>query len=87
MAETIKAFNPAEANKIETVLILKQCRIKPLGEERSRRALPGEKYQIGGMDKIELLARGLATLDMKAEIPDSTKKAPPKPVVKEVTKK
>jgi len=83
MAEIIKAYNPADANKIETVLILKQTRIKPLGEEKSRRALPGEKYQISGIDKIELLARGLATLDLKAELPESKKKQAPKPVIKE----
>ena len=78
MADVIKTFNPAEANKVETVLILKQCRVKPVNEEKSRRALPGEKYQVSGMDKVELLARGLATLDMKAEIPASTKKTHPR---------
>lgn len=85
MADVIKSFNPAEVNKPETVLILKQCRVKPLGEEKSRRGLPGEKYVVVGTDKSQLLASGLATLDMKAEIPVSTKKPAPKP--KEAVKK
>lgn len=87
MADAIKAYNPAEANKIETVLILKQTRVRAIGAEKSVRALPGDKFQVSGMDKIELLARGLATLDLKAELPESKKKAAPAPKVKEAVKK
>lgn len=78
MSEVIKAYDPQTANKVETLLVLKQHRAKPVGETTSKRFLPGDKYQQSGVEKIEVIARGLATTDLKADVPDNPKRKAPK---------
>lgn len=75
MSEDKKA--PA-MNVVEPLLVLKQHRAKPHGKDKARRFLPGDKYEQGGMDKLEVLARKLCTRDLKAKVPDSLKRTAPK---------
>lgn len=72
-------FDKSKMNEVETVIALKQFRCKPEREKISRRIMPGEKFEVSGITKAEVILNGLATLDLNAVIPKSTKRVAPKP--------
>ena len=70
----VERIDPKEAAKVEELLSLKPHRAKPSGELIVRRVLPGEKYKQSGIEKVEAVAYGFATRDLKAEVPVSPKR-------------
>jgi len=76
----IQAYDKSKAAKIEELITLKQHRAKPVGEFVSKRFLPGDSYKQSGIEKIEVLARGLAAVkaDFKGTIEKGKDRVAPK---------
>lgn len=70
----VERIDPKEAAKVEELLSLKPHRAKPSGELIVRRILAGEKYKQSGIEKVEAVAYGFATRDLKAEVPQNSKR-------------
>lgn len=69
----------ANLQKPEKLLVLKQHRAKPVNELVARVFKPGDTYMQTGLEKAEVIARDLATTDLKADVPKNTKRTVPKP--------
>lgn len=59
---------------VETLLVLKQHRAKAVNERQAKAYFPGDKYLQEGLDKAEVIARDLATTNLKAEVPANPKR-------------
>ena len=51
-------------SEIETLVIMRKCRVREANSETAVPKKPGDKISIRGLDKLELLHRGLATRDL-----------------------
>lgn len=59
----MEVLDPKNFNKEEKVLILKKCRVNP-GDGVAVSKKPGDVVSLKGLDKVELVKRGLATLNL-----------------------
>lgn len=70
-------MDPKQVSLSEPLLALKAHRTIPSGETIARAVKPGEVYKQSGIAKVEAIAHGLATLDLKAKVPVNDKREAP----------
>ena len=68
-------------SETETLVIVKKCRVREVNAEIAEPKQPGDKVQLKGLDKMELLQRGLATRDLDYK-PKTVAAPAAKPVAK-----
>jgi hypothetical protein len=62
------------SEKIESLKIVKRIRVKEVDADTAKPFKPGQTVKVRGIDKLELLARGLAVRQTESAAP-STKSA------------
>ena len=67
-----------KVDETETLLVVKQGKLKAVGSREVKRFMPGQKIQMVGLDKIDALGQGKVTRDLKAEVPENSKRKAPK---------
>lgn len=68
-----------KADEVEELLVLKQGRLRAVGERDLKKYLPGAKIKMVGLDKLDALGQGKVTRNLKADVPENTKRKAPKP--------
>lgn len=64
--------------EVEELLVLVQHQAKPHGATKMKRFFPSDKYKQNGIDKLEVLGSKKCTRDLKAKVPENSKRKAPK---------
>lgn len=73
----VEVLDRSKISQPEKLLVLKPHRAKPVGALAAKKFKPGETYEQSGIEKVEVVIRGLATRDLKAEVPENEKRIAP----------